>query len=71
MRGNGWLHADRVCLEGIFVEILCCEGCEALAQAVNVSSLGVFKAGLDGALSNLVYWKVALPVAVGLEWDDL
>jgi len=26
---------------------------------------------LDGALSNLVWWKVSLPVAGGLELDDL
>jgi len=25
---------------------------------------------LDGALSNLVEWKVSLPTAVGLELDD-
>jgi len=27
----------------------------------------VFKATLDGALSNLVWWKVSLPMAGGLE----
>ena len=26
---------------------------------------------LAGALSNLVYWKVSLPMAGGLELDDL
>jgi len=31
----------------------------------------VFKARLDRALSNLVYWKVSLPKAGGLEQDDL
>jgi len=31
----------------------------------------VFKATLDGALSNLVQWKVSLPVAGDLEFDDL
>jgi len=27
----------------------------------------VFKARLDGALSNLVWWEVSLPIAGGLE----
>jgi len=31
----------------------------------------VFKARLDGALSNLVWWKVSLLMAGGLEPDDL
>jgi len=31
----------------------------------------LFKARLDGALSNLVWWKVSLPLAGGLEPDDL
>jgi len=33
--------------------------------------LAVFKARLDGALSNLVWLKVSLPMAGGLEQDDL
>ena len=40
-------------------------------EAVAAPSLAVFKARLDGALSNLVQWKVSLPVAGGLELDDL
>ena len=39
--------------------------------AVAAPSLGVFKARLDGALSNLVQWKVSLPMAGGLEPDDV
>jgi len=35
------------------------------------SSLAVFKARLDGAWSTLIWWKVSLPVAGGLELDDL
>ena len=35
------------------------------------ASLAVFQARLDGALSNLVWWKVSLPMAGGLEPDDL
>jgi len=34
-------------------------------------SLAVFKARLDGALSKLVWWKVLLPMAGGLELGDL
>jgi len=34
-------------------------------EAVGAPSLAVFKARLDGALSNLVWWKVSLPMARG------
>ena len=40
-------------------------------EVVDASSLEMFKARLDGALSNLVWWKVSLPIAEGLELDDL
>jgi len=40
-------------------------------EAVAAPSLAVFKARLDGALSNLVYWKMSLLMAGGLEPDDL
>jgi len=40
-------------------------------EAVAAPSLSVFKAGLDGALRNLGWWKVSLPMAGGLEPDDL
>jgi len=36
-------------------------------EAVDAPSLEVFKARLDGALSNLVWWKMSLPMARGLE----
>ena len=39
-------------------------------EVVAAPSLEVSKARLDGALSNLVQWKVSLPVAGGLELDD-
>jgi len=39
-------------------------------EAVGAPSLAVFKTKLDGALSNLVWWKVSLPMAEGLELDD-
>jgi len=39
--------------------------------AVDASSLETFNARLDGALSNLVQWKVCLLTAGGVEPDDL
>jgi len=40
-------------------------------EAVDASSLAVFKARLDGALSNLVQRKMSLPMAGGLELGDI
>ena len=40
-------------------------------EAVAAPSLAVFKARLDGAHSNLVWWKTSLLMAGGLEPDDL
>jgi len=40
-------------------------------EAVAAQSVEVFKARLDGALSNLVWWKVSLLMARELEPDDL
>jgi len=40
-------------------------------EAVAALSLAVFKARLDGALSNLGWWKISLLMAGGLEPDDL
>jgi len=42
-----------------------------LFNICDATSLAVFKARLDGALSNLVKWNVSLPMAGGLELDDL
>jgi len=39
-------------------------------EAVDAQSLEVFKARLDGALGNLVWWLGALPVAGRLEHGD-
>jgi len=36
-------------------------------EAVAATSLAAFKARLDGALSSLVWWKMSLPMAGGLE----
>jgi len=38
---------------------------------VAAPSLAVFKARLDGALSNLDWWEMSLLMAGGLEPDDL
>jgi len=35
-------------------------------EVVDASSLEVFKARSDGTLSNLVWWKVSLPMAGGV-----
>jgi len=40
-------------------------------EVVDAPSLEVFKARLDEALSSLVKWKVSLPMAGGLELDDV
>jgi len=40
-------------------------------EAVATPSLTMFKARLDGALSNLGWWKMSLLMAGGLEPDDL
>jgi len=40
-------------------------------EAVAAPSLEVLKVRLDGALSNLVEWKMSLLMAGGLERDDL
>ena len=37
-------------------------------EAVGAPSLEVFKARLDGALGNLVWWEVSLPMAGGWNW---
>jgi len=40
-------------------------------EAVAAASLAMSKATLDGALSNLGWWKESLPMAGGLQQDDL
>ena len=40
------------------------------SKVVNAPSLEAFKARLDGALSNLIYREMFLPIAGGLELDD-
>ena len=40
-------------------------------EAVAAPSLAVLKARLDGALSNLGWWKLSLPMAGGVEQDGL
>jgi len=40
-------------------------------EAVDAPLFELFKARLDGALSNLGWWKMSLLMAGGLELDDL
>jgi len=40
-------------------------------EVVDVSSLEAPKASLDGAVGNLVWWEISLPIAEGLEPGDL
>lgn len=40
-------------------------------EAVDASSLEVFKAGLDAILSLLVWWNVSLPIKGGAGLDYL
>jgi len=40
-------------------------------EAVDAPSVKVFKAWLDGAFTNLVSWKMPLPMAGGLELGGL
>jgi len=41
------------------------------SEVVDVPSMEAFKARLDGAVSSLVWWEASLPIAEGLEQDDL
>jgi len=45
--------------------------CAALWQEEQRRSLVTAASKLDGALGNLVWWKVTLPMAEGLELEDL
>ena len=38
------------------------------SKVVDAAILEVFKARLDGAVSNLVCWEVSLPIARGWNW---
>jgi len=40
-------------------------------EDVGAPFLEALKARLDGVLSNLVWWKLSLPMAEGFELDDL
>jgi len=42
-----------------------------LREVVDALSLEASKAGLDGALCSLIWWLATLPMASGLELDDL
>lgn len=51
--------------------ILYCVGGENATNKLCELSLVVFKAILDGALSNMFYWEMSLPMAGRVEQDDL
>ena len=74
-RGNGFqLEEDRFRLDSRkkFFTVMVVRSWHRLPrEAVAAPSLAVFKARLDGALRNPVWWKVSLPMAGGLESDDL
>lgn len=40
-------------------------------EGVDALSPELFKARLDGALNNVIQWKASLPMAGGLQLDDL
>lgn len=66
-----------VCIlkEKRFSLVINSEGGEALQRLpkklVGTPSVEVFKAKLDGALGNLIWWIAALPMAEVLELDGL
>ena len=41
------------------------------SEAVVAPSLETFNSGLSGALSNLVWWEMSLPIGKELHLDDL
>ncbi|PKU40792.1 hypothetical protein llap_8903 [Limosa lapponica baueri] len=75
MRGNGFnLKEDKFRLDimkQFFIVRVVRHWNKLPREAVDAPSLEVFKARLDGALSNLVWWKVSLPRVGRLEPDDL
>jgi len=71
-RGNGFkLKEDRFRLEirkkFFIMRVVRCWH-RLPREAVDALFLAVLKARLDGALSNLVWWKVSLPMAGG--WNE-
>ncbi|GAB0188906.1 hypothetical protein GRJ2_001355900 [Grus japonensis] len=74
-RGNGFKLKEgrfRLDIRKKFFTVRVVRHCDRLPREfVDAASLEVFKARLDGALGNLVQWRVSLPMAGGLELDDL
>jgi len=74
-RGNGFkLKEGRIRLDirKKFFTMQVVRHCNRLHRgAVAAPSLAVFKARLDGTLSNLVWWKMSLLTAGGLELNGL
>jgi len=75
MRGNGFkLEAGRFRLDirKKFLTVRVVRHWNRLpSKVVDVSSQEVFKARLDGAVSNLVWWEVSLPIAGSWNWMTL
>ena len=75
MRGNGFKLEEgkfRLGIRKKFLTVRVVRHWNRLpSEVVNAPSLEAFKARLDGALSNLVYWEVSLSIAGGLQLDDL
>jgi len=68
-RGNGFKVTEgrfRILIRKEFCTRRMVRNCnKLLREAVDALSLEEFKARLNGALSNLVWWKVFLPMAGG------
>ena len=75
MRGNGFkLKEGRFRLEvrrKFFTRRVVRHRHRLPRKAVDAPSLEVFKARLDEALGNLIWWVASLPMVGGLELDDL
>jgi len=74
-RGNGFkLKEEKFRLDTrkkFFIVKVVRRGNKLPSEAAAAPSLAGFKVRLDRALSNLIYWKLSLPMAGGLELDDL
>ena len=73
MRGNGFKLEEgkfRLGIRNKFLTVKVVRHWNRLpSEVVNAPSLEAFKARLDGAVSNLVYWEVSLPIAGG--WNKM
>lgn len=69
MRSNGFILKEgrfRLDLRKKIFTMMVVRYCNRLPrEVVNIPSLEAFKPGLEGALGNLVYWKISQPMAGG------